>query len=87
MLAAAGAAEVVFLTTLKKNHGNLIRRSPTDVNQALTEITMTTLFTNIISSLRTLPDVFREPARPVSYDDQFKDRGDGCARYDDVWGG
>ncbi len=77
----------LFLDSDEKNHGNLIRRSPTYVDQSVKEITMTTLFTNIISSLRTLPDVFREPARPVSYDDQFKDRGDGCARYDDVWGG
>lgn len=77
----------LFFDNLEKNHSNLIRRSPTDVDQTLKEITMSTLLTNIISSLRTLPDIFREPARPVSYDDQFKDRGDGCARYDDVWGG
>ena len=25
--------------------------------------------------------------RPVSYDMLFKDKRDGCARYDDVWGG
>ena len=25
--------------------------------------------------------------QPLSYDMLFKDRRDGCARYDDVWGG
>jgi hypothetical protein len=37
--------------------------------------------------LRNLPQVFRGDAPPVSYDMQFKDSRDGCARYDDVWGG
>ena len=33
-------------------------------------------------------DVFRRSyKRPVSYDMLFKDPKDGCARYDDVWGG
>jgi len=48
---------------------------------------MTTLFSNIANSLRDLPEVFRDKPRSVSYDDQFKDPKDGCARYDDVWGG
>lgn len=37
--------------------------------------------------LRNLPQVFRRGAPPVSYDMLFKDPRDGCARYDDVWGG
>ena len=37
--------------------------------------------------LRNLPQVFRGDAPPVSYDMLFKDPHDGCARYDDVWGG
>ena len=37
--------------------------------------------------LRNLPQVFRRCARPASYDMLFKDPRDGCARYDDVWGG
>ncbi len=37
--------------------------------------------------LRNLPKVFRGEAPPVSYDMLFKDPHDGCARYDDVWGG
>lgn len=48
---------------------------------------MTTLLSNIASSLRKLPEVFRDQPRLLSYDDQFKDPKDGCARYDDVWGG
>lgn len=48
---------------------------------------MPTLFTNIVSSLRKLPEVLRDQPRHLSYDDQFKDPKDGCARYDDVWGG
>ncbi len=33
--------------------------------------------------------IFRDVSeqRPVSYDMLFKDERDGCARYDDVWGG
>jgi hypothetical protein len=33
--------------------------------------------------------VFRKARemRPVSYDMRFEDSRDGCARYDDVWGG
>jgi hypothetical protein len=27
------------------------------------------------------------PSPPLSYDMLFKDSADGCARYDDVWGG
>ncbi len=48
---------------------------------------MSTLLTNIARSLRNLPDVFRDKPRLVGYDDLFKDPKDGCARYDDVWGG
>jgi hypothetical protein len=54
----------------------------------------TTLFTasgELLSSgaemLRRLPDLFRHEAKPVSYDMLFKDPRDGCAMYDDVWGG
>ena len=33
-------------------------------------------------------DVFRRARqRTVSYDETFRDERDGCARYDDVWGG
>ena len=37
--------------------------------------------------LSNLPQIFRMEAPPVSYDMLFKDPHDGCARYDDVWGG
>lgn len=30
---------------------------------------------------------FMVPDPPMSYDMLFKDSVDGCARYDDVWGG
>ncbi len=32
-------------------------------------------------------DIIGSPPRPLSYDMLFKDPKDGCARYDDVWGG
>ena len=32
-------------------------------------------------------DMVGSPPRPLSYDMLFKDPKDGCARYDDVWGG
>ena len=54
----------------------------------------TTLFTasgELLSSgaeiLRQLPNFFRYEAKPLSYDMLFKDPRDGCALYDDVWGG
>lgn len=34
-----------------------------------------------------VPTIFRRDDRPVSYDMLFKDPRDGCARFDDVWGG
>jgi hypothetical protein len=37
--------------------------------------------------LRRLPDMFRYEAQPLTYDMLFKDPRDGCALYDDVWGG
>ena len=39
------------------------------------------------AAFRRLPDLFRVKAKPLSYDMLFKDRRDGCALYDDVWGG
>ena len=38
-------------------------------------------------ALRDLRHVFKQREQPVSYDELFKDAKDGCARYDDVWGG
>ena len=32
-------------------------------------------------------DLIGAPPAPTSYDMLFKDPKDGCARYDDVWGG
>jgi len=34
-----------------------------------------------------IPNLLRAEPKPVSYDMLFKDPCDGCARYDDVWGG
>jgi|GEM_PF-6702455 hypothetical protein len=38
-------------------------------------------------TVRHLPGIFRDERQPVSYDMLFRDSNDGCARYDDVWGG
>jgi hypothetical protein len=40
-----------------------------------------------VHTLRYLPEIFREERKSVSYDMLFSDPKDGCARYDDVWGG
>ena len=48
---------------------------------------MTTILSFAAETVRQLPHLFRRETRPVSYDDLFKDPTDGCARYDDVWGG
>lgn len=46
----------------------------------------------VLSRLRTsfphrVAEIFRPERRPISYDMLFKDPRDGCALYDDVWGG
>ena len=37
--------------------------------------------------VRNSPDIYLKRPQPVSYDMLFKDPKDGCALYDDVWGG
>ena len=37
--------------------------------------------------VRNTPDIFLTRPQPVSYDMLFKDPKDGCALYDDIWGG
>lgn len=37
--------------------------------------------------LHRIAEMFRHEPQTVSYDMLFKDPEDGCARYDDVWGG
>ena len=48
---------------------------------------MDTIFSRFTDAIRDIPSAFRDQPRLVSYDDLFKDPKDGCARYDDVWGG
>ncbi len=48
---------------------------------------MTNMLLQIGYAMRDLPYVFKHRSQPVSYDELFKDPKDGCARYDDVWGG
>ena len=45
------------------------------------------LITSGVALFRRLPGMFRYEAKPVTYDMLFKDPRDGCALYDDVWGG
>lgn len=40
-----------------------------------------------LHTLRSLPAIFDDPRARPSYDMLFRDHRDGCARYDDVWGG
>ncbi len=48
--------------------------------------TLGLVFISSIYAVRNLPKMFRPEPRTVSYDDQFRDFNDGCAKHDDVWG-
>lgn len=37
--------------------------------------------------VRNSPDIMLRRPQPLSYDMLFKDPKDGCALYDDIWGG
>jgi hypothetical protein len=48
---------------------------------------MNIMLSTLTSAIRDLPGIFHERRQPLSYDELFKDSKDGCALYDDVWGG
>jgi hypothetical protein len=56
-------------------------------DENILEAIMHIVLTTAIETIRNFPQSLRHQPQPVSYDELFKDPKDGCALYDDVWGG